>query len=144
MVNNAKKVKGEIGESMILAELISKGMFVSIPFGENQRYDMIIDNGTRLFKVQCKTAWFKKNKKDVLIFQTTSCWKGGRQNYIDEIDLFAVYSEETKKVYIIFIDEAPSGGDMKLRLLETKNNQSKNVNWAYDYELDKRIKDLGL
>ena len=143
-MNHAKKVKGEISESIILATFIRSGASVSLPFGENQRYDMVIDNGSRLFKVQCKSAYKEQGREGVIVFQTCSCWKGGRKDYVDEIDLFAIYSDDTGKVYIVFIDEAPSGSTMTLRYQTPKNNILKNVNWAFDYEFEKRKSELGL
>jgi PD-(D/E)XK endonuclease len=32
------------------------GFTVLVPFGENLRYDLAIDNGSRLARVQCKTG----------------------------------------------------------------------------------------
>lgn len=37
------KNKGNIGEAIILAEFIKYGIQVSLPFGDNARYDMIAD-----------------------------------------------------------------------------------------------------
>lgn len=37
------KDKGNIGEAVILAEFMKKGIPVSIPFGDNARYDLIAE-----------------------------------------------------------------------------------------------------
>lgn len=140
-MNHAKKVKGDISESKILSKFIELGLTVSLPFGDNQRYDMIIDNEGQLFKIQCKSAW--KKQEGVLEFQTTSCWKKGRENYINQIDFFAVYYDEFDKTYLVSIDEAPTGGSMYLRY-ETPIKNSPNINWAYDYEVEKQLNKLGL
>lgn len=50
--------KGEIGEAMIIADLIRQGHDVAIPFGHNQPFDLIVirkENG-RLERVQVKYA----------------------------------------------------------------------------------------
>ena len=38
------------------AALIEAGYAVSKPFGENQRYDLVIDDGETLARVQVKTG----------------------------------------------------------------------------------------
>ena len=48
------KDKGNIGEAIMLAEFIKRGIQVSIPFGDNARYDLIIDLNGKLYKVQVK------------------------------------------------------------------------------------------
>ena len=39
------KAIGEMTEAVILAHLILRGDGVLLPFGNNQRYDMVIDRG---------------------------------------------------------------------------------------------------
>lgn len=48
------KYKGNIAETQILADLIKKGFIVSIPYGEDTRYDLVVDTGKVLLRVQCK------------------------------------------------------------------------------------------
>ena len=45
------KQKGDIGEAKCLAKMIELGIPVSLPFGDNQRYDMIIDVNGELKKI---------------------------------------------------------------------------------------------
>ena len=49
--------------------------------------------------------------------------------------VFGIYSPYTGKVYLVPVREVPSGGDVNLRLIKTKNNQEKGIHWARDYEL---------
>ena len=51
-----------------------------------------------------------------------------------QIDYFAVYSPDTKKVYLVPIDHVGKA-TAYLRLIETANNQKKGVRWGKDYEL---------
>ena len=45
------KDKGNIGEAVILAEFMKKGISVSIPFGDNARYDLIAEFNGKLNKI---------------------------------------------------------------------------------------------
>jgi hypothetical protein len=47
---------GDIGESLLLAELVLRGLNVSIPFGHNTLYDLVAEHfkSGKLLKVQIK------------------------------------------------------------------------------------------
>ena len=47
---------GQRTEGAILSELVRRGYKVLVPFGVNQRYDLVIDAGDRFLRVQCKTG----------------------------------------------------------------------------------------
>ena len=48
------KEKGNIGEGLALAEFAKRGIQVSIPFGDNARYDLIAEFNGKLNKIQVK------------------------------------------------------------------------------------------
>ena len=48
-----------IGDRTTLAVLLALrevGYSTLVPFGENTRYDLVIDDGEKLYRVQCKTG----------------------------------------------------------------------------------------
>jgi PD-(D/E)XK endonuclease len=58
----------------------------------------------------------------------------GRKNYQGEIDYVAVYSPDTRGVYLVPVDHVGTTS-AKLRLKPTANKQEKYVRWAKDYEI---------
>lgn len=60
--NTAQKIKretkrrGEIGEAAFLSKAASMGFGVAKPWGDSDRYDLIVDVGGRLLRVQVKSA----------------------------------------------------------------------------------------
>src|SRR4051812_14037160 len=49
----------EVGDRTTLAIMLAlheSGYQVSTPFGENTRYDLVLDDGARLLRLQCKTG----------------------------------------------------------------------------------------
>ena len=48
------KAKGNIGEGVVLSEFVKRGIQVSIPFGDNARYDLIAEFNGKLNKIQVK------------------------------------------------------------------------------------------
>jgi hypothetical protein len=84
------------------------GYGVSIPFGENARYDLVIDDGGRLARVQCKTG---RLRNGAIVFRTSSSYahhRAPRQNrlhYQGQIDFFGVYCRATRGSYLVPIEE---------------------------------------
>ncbi len=108
---------------------------VLLPFGDSQKYDLVIEKGGELKRVQVKTATEKNgvvyadtrvighNLKGVNIYHPTK----------EDFDILAVVEMETQNVYAI-----PFDGNRKqfhFRTKKTKNNQQKNVRLASEYLL---------
>jgi len=126
--------KGSLSEAKILAALMVAGYQVSIPWSQNSRYDLVADKDETLYRIQCKTAWLTKDKTR-LKFHTCSCNATITQkSYQGQIELFAVYSPDLDKVYLMSVDDVGATG-CALRLKPTQNNQAKRVRYATDYEL---------
>ena len=127
---------GDISEAAGVFRLLKKGYSVSKPVGDNQRYDMIVDDGSRLLRVQSKNA---KIVGDVLNVGLTRVVRenGGYKKitYDDsEVDAFIIYSPELDKCYFVNKSDAPSSA-ISLRLNEVKSNQQSKIRWAKDYEI---------
>lgn len=58
----------------------------------------------------------------------------------DEIDAIAAYSADLDRCYLIPIEEAENMAPISLRLAPTRNNQTLNVRWASDYELQTSLR----
>jgi hypothetical protein len=63
------KSKGEITEAIVLSELITRGLNVLTPLGENQRYDFVVESDCTFLRLQCKTG---RDDGNTLIFGTRS------------------------------------------------------------------------
>ncbi len=107
-----------------------------LPFGVNQRYDLILENDGRSFlRVQCKTG---RLRDGVIRFSAqsvqsnTACTRA--RAYAGEVDLFAVYCPDNDRVYVIPVEEVPATA-MYLRVEPPRNRQRKGVRWAEDYVL---------
>ncbi len=134
------KLVGDQTEAMVIARLVQAGKCVLLPFGENQRYDILIDEGEPFVRIQCKTG---RLRDGVINFPTCSSSyhhpnnRGTvhyRHTYAGQADMFGVYCPETDRVYLVPVGDVREF-QASLRLTPTKNNQSKRVRWARDYEL---------
>lgn len=126
---------GHRTEGAILSELVRRGFTVLLPFGVNQRYDLVVDVGGEFIRGQCKTGRLRRGS---VVFSTASVQSNTRisrwRGYRGEADLFLVHCPETDRVYVVPVAESPKG-HMLLRVDPTANGQSKRIHWAADYEL---------
>ena len=134
------KAIGERSEANITARLLEAGYNVLTPYGDNQRYDLVIEDADGQFwRVQCKTG---RSNGENIVFTAVSLYyhtragrtANGSRPYHGQIEYFAVYCPETRGVYLIPVDHT-GVSQMTLRLVPTKNKQEKNIRWAKDYEL---------
>lgn len=125
--------KGNLSEAKILAAFVAAGYFVSIPFGSGHKYDFVVDDSKRLFRVQCKTG---RVKNGVLLFNAYSQSGNGsvKMGYRGLADWFAVLNPDDEKVYLVPVN-AVGVTDVSLRLEPTLNKQSQRVRWAESFLL---------
>jgi PD-(D/E)XK nuclease superfamily protein len=130
------KAKGDLTEAKILARLLEKGKVVLIPFGNNQRFDLVIYENEKFIRIQCKTARFKDG---AVVFKTSSVHKNrarvgySLKSYRGQIDLFMAYCPELNKIYSVPVDQAPEHG-CNLRVDFPKQNKQLGVRWAKNFE----------
>src|SRR5216683_2126443 len=56
------KATGERSQAYIIAKLLDVGYNVLIPYGDNTRYDLVIEDADgKFWRVQCKTGWLENN-----------------------------------------------------------------------------------
>lgn len=129
------KATGDVSEAYVLMAFVRAGYLVSRPFGENQRYDLIIDDGVKLRRVQVKTG---RLCGGVINYSCASSHthRGGvsARPYFGEVDLLAVFCPQNQKVYVLPETEFVATR-AHLRLTEPQNNQSRRIRWARDFEL---------
>ena len=135
---NTKDI-GDITEGIILAELLKSGFTVLLPFGDNNRYDLVVDLDGVFIRIQCKTA---RLQNGCVSFSNTSVYKGKKgivkkQYTKNEIDVIMVYSKHYDKIYVIPVGEL-NQNEMRLRV-EKELRKSSNIKWAKDYEFNGRL-----
>ena len=131
------KQKGNITEIQCALAFMQQGYKVSFPYGEDCKYDMIVDVEQRLYRVQCKTASALPNPEDGFKFSTRSVvitTHGAKASSYNEeqIDYFATVYEG--KCYIVPVKDC-GNNEKTLRFHYPSNGQRKNITLAVDYEL---------
>ena len=134
------KQKGNLTELQCLTSFYEQGCHVSLPYGENSRYDMIVDVNGKLLKVQVKTASLRKEDENAIEFSCRST-RVNSQGIIsnkytpDEIDYFATFWKGI--CYLIPVTECSVS--KTLRFAPPKSGQIKGISFAKDYELPTQL-----
>jgi hypothetical protein len=122
----------------VMAALELAGYTLSLPFGENTRYDLVIDDGRQLWRVQCKTG---RLREGAVRFPACSSYahhanpRFTQRDYLGEIDAFAVYCPETTAVYLVPICDVMLRRQGALRVDMPRNHQQRKIRFASDYEI---------
>lgn len=128
--------KGEMTEAVVLAELKRRNISVSIPFGDNERYDLVADADSEFVRLQVKTG---RLADGCVHFHGKSSHTNATGNvyetYDGDTDYFAVYCHELEQLYLI--GEQEFNTDMRLRIAEPEVEQP-SINWATEFEFDER------
>lgn len=134
--------KGAITEAAIALAAIRLDLLVLRPMTEGGRYDLALDIGGQILRLQCKSSW---RQRDVLITPCNTSRHTPR-GYVrttytaDEIDAIAAYSPDTDKCYLIPIRDVAGMSSVRLRLAPTRNNQLLKIRWAEDYEFETSLR----
>lgn len=54
----SSKQKGDVAEYRVVSELLVRGFPVLKPLGDRMPYDLAVDRGGRIFRIQVKLAWY--------------------------------------------------------------------------------------
>jgi PD-(D/E)XK endonuclease len=129
--------KGNVAELAIATEAARLGLSVLKPLTEHERYDLALDLGSRVLRVQCKWA----NCTGDVVQIRTGRSRTRRRGYIrstyraDEIDALAAYCGDLDRCYLLPVSMVAGKHMVHLRTSATRNNQKASVNFAAEYEL---------
>lgn len=134
---NSKNI-GNIGEAKVLAKFVELGIPVYLPFGDNEKADLIAEFNGKLNKIQVKTSIKAEDGK--MRFDLTSSTvhrkNGAKHIYAsNEIDYFACYNISRDKTFLINVDEAPNT-TITIRYEKPKNNQTQEIKLEENYLID--------
>jgi hypothetical protein len=132
------KDKGDRTALAVMLALRAQGYAVLVPFGENTRYDLVIDDGDGLARVQCKTG---RLRGGAVLFAVCSCYGHhmrpgeSRRSYRGQVEFFGVHCPDTEMVYLVPIEDLDVRTSAALRVDPAKNAQRLKVRNAADYEI---------
>jgi prevent-host-death family protein len=128
--------KGAIAEAAVTLAATRLGFGVLKPVAEHSAYDLALDLGSEIVRVQCK--WARSDGEVVEVYSgRCRAVRGGyiRQTYdVDEIDALAAYCERNGATYLLPASLVAGKRLIRLRLTPPKNGQRAAIRWASAYE----------
>lgn len=134
---------GWVAETAVIHECAKIGVPVAKPL-DDQRYDLVLDLGSRFLRVQCK---WSRRVGDVVVIRTRTC-RRAREGLIHrgyapgEIDAIAAYCPDNATSYLLPVELSVRRTAVQLRLEPTKNNQSCGIRWAREFEFRATLRAL--
>ena len=134
---NTKQV-GNISEAKALFEFQRRNIPVAIPWGDNERYDLIAEFNNKLNKIQVKTANEIRNGAILCYARSSTNHTTNKKltNYKDDVDYFIFYNQTLDKIAIVPIEYIGDRKQICLRIEEPKNGQIKNIAFFDDFSFD--------
>jgi hypothetical protein len=136
------KTLGNLTELLCIKSFYELGYSVSIPYGENNRYDFIADVEGKLLKIQVKTSSTKDDGSSFRFSCRSSRTNGKRtinKSYTkSEIDFFATFIKD--KCYLVPVEECSA--TKTIRFNPCDNNQKNNINFESYYRIENQLKNI--
>ena len=142
------KQLGNLTELQCITRFYELGYPISIPYGDSQKYDMILDVDGKLYRLQCKHAKLNFNDDNIVTHITIkTTWQSGytkhstyvRNQYTkDDCDYFVTHYEG--KNYLIPVEECSN--EKNLRIIPPKNGQRSNINFLEKFIDEEVLKTL--
>lgn len=122
---------------MIAADLLRRGYKIALPYGEDWDYDLILQRGDALERVQVKHARSDGSVIPVRCrsFSLTNGKVRETKKYTAAtIDWLAVYDATTQDCFYVPASELGDGRSiLSLRLVPTLSGRREGIRWAVEY-----------
>jgi hypothetical protein len=121
---------GNKAEAIVLAALVRAGYKPLIPFGSGSPYDIVVDDGAKFLRVQCKTG---RLIRGAVVFPTSTWTRANiSRSYRGYADYIGVFCPDNEQVYFVPVADVPDR-TASLRVDPPRNGQSHGLRWAKDY-----------
>lgn len=119
-----------------MAELKERNIPVSRPFGDNERYDILVEAPDGyLLRIQVKTGRYINGVINFRgVSRHTNCSGSVYETYDGDVDYFIVYNHRFDSLYLVSATEVNTSKD--LRVGDSKIEHPA-INWARDFEFDR-------
>jgi hypothetical protein len=125
---------GDVAESFTISKLAMQDKVSAIPNSENEPYDIIVDDGSSLRKVQIKKGRVDGDKIKATLKRSNLNSEGRKQKYYssEEIDGFMIAVLEIEEVLWLPIEEAPKS---HVTFRTDSENSDERIKWLENYTI---------
>lgn len=137
---NEGQIKGIGTELLCALKFIERGYIVSVPYGNNSRYDIVVDLGNLFIRVQCKTAFLNRNESYTINTSnmvSTTTQRRVKHYTKKQIDFIASVIKD--QLVLIPVAEIEKSKRKIFRVELPKYGSKSNCNLIEDYSFEKQI-----
>lgn len=129
------KMKGQISEARALYEFQKYGIPVCIPWGDNERYDLIAEFDGKFNRIQVKTCNEEENGAIVCYARSSTNHTTNRNltTYENEVDYFVFVNQTRDWVALVPMEEIGKNKAIRLRVVPPANGQTKGIRYFEDF-----------
>lgn len=138
------KMKGQLSEARALYEFQKRNIPVCIPWGDNERYDMIAEFNGKFNRIQVKTSNEERNGAICCYCRSSTNHTTNKNltTYVDDVDYFVFVNQTYDLVAIVPIEEIGDKKQIRLRIQPTANGQTTNVRFFSDFSFEKMFDNI--
>jgi hypothetical protein len=130
------KQKGDLAELMVAADLRRRGYKLAFPYGEDWDYDLIIERHGKLERIQVKYCASDGCVVPVKCYShslTNGRVRATKRYTADTVDWIAVWDATSGTTYYVSSSAFDGYSQLSLRLVPTRNNQTRRIRNAADF-----------
>lgn len=129
------KMKGQISEARTLYEFQKYGIPVCVPWGDNERYDLIAEFDGKFNRIQVKTCNEEENGAIVCYARSSTNHTTNRNltTYENEVDYFVFVNQTRDWVALVPMEEIGKNKAIRLRVVPPANGQTKGIRYFEDF-----------
>ena len=137
MIDNSK-TKGQYSEAKALLEFQKYDIPVAIPWGDNERYDLIAEFNGKFNRIQVKTCNEEQNGSIICYCRSSKNHTTNKVKslYIGEVDYFVFVNQTHDLIAIVPIEDIGEKTQIALRLIPPRNGV-KTAKYFSDYSFEK-------
>ena len=138
------KMKGQSSEARALYEFQKRNIPVCIPWGDNERYDMIAEFNGKFNRIQVKTSNEEQNGAICCYCRSSTNHTTNKNltTYENDVDYFVFINQTYDLIAIVPIEEIGDKKQIRLRIQPTANGQTTNVRFFSDFSFEKMFDNI--
>lgn len=135
------KTKGQLSEAKALYEFQKYNIPVCIPWGDNERYDLVAEFDGKFNRIQVKTCNEEENGA-IICYARSSTNHTTNKNlstYENDVDYFVFVNQTYDLIALVPIADIGSQKTIRLRIDPPKSNNGKQIRYFQDFSFQKKF-----
>jgi hypothetical protein len=138
MLFNEKQIAGITTELIVAQKFIELGYIVSIPYGNNSRYDMIVDTDNERYRIQVKHASLNENGSyTIQTCNSVSTMSKHERKYYTKQDIDFLVSIIQNQLVVIPVEMITKSASKIFRVELPKYGSKTNCNLIQNYTVER-------